>query len=172
MQLLILTEDPLFGKPGEESSALKGMFRTIKADKTLEKFFLLYRHRNNVALKAYQDLSSFYYGSGRRIDRALPVAILGSCISVTQLSDAVSKVDFEYSYTTFTDLLDHAGKYRKLTEWARDNGIWSSFMLFASILYDHGETEQATVLLKDLASHCPDARIARLASGELVAKGL
>jgi len=85
--LLILTEDPVFGKPGEESPTLRAMIRTLEIERTTDKFFSLYRHSNFTAYKAYLDLSHFYYyDSRKRLDRALvrlSVRISNMCTAVS-----------------------------------------------------------------------------------------
>ena len=167
--LLVLTGDPVFGAPGKESQTLLAMMRTIRENSSLDKFFSLYRHDAMPALSAYQDLSYYYYRlSGKRIDRAFPVAVLASCTSITALSRTVSLVDFQYVYRDFNDLLVRSGKSAKVIKWATDNRIWDSFMLFASIMYEDGERDQAMALWDSLASYCPDAVVARKASGELL----
>ena len=169
--LLVLTEDPLFGKPGDESPSLKAMMRTIGEGKDAEKFFALYRHKNPVALKAYQDLASFYYlDSDGRLDRALPVAVISAVISVSLLEDALTRSNFEYVYKGFSDLLLACGSRGEVLEWAEANGIWDSFLLFAAILYDGGSRAQALSVWSDLARYCPDPVTARKASGEMNAR--
>ena len=162
--LLIPMEDPIFGKPGEESQTLSAMIRILKSERTVEKFFYSFRHSNFIALKAYQDLASFYYYDSKgRIDRALPVAVLASCISVTELSGVLSRNDFNFEYQTLTDLMIRVGKNQKLVSWAHDKKIWDSFLLVAAILYDDGEKSQAVSLWTILSLYCPDAVIARKA---------
>jgi tetratricopeptide (TPR) repeat protein len=169
--LLVLTEDPIYGKPGNESQTLLGMIRNLSNEKTTEKFFRLYRHNKPIALKAYRDLAEFYYFESKgRIDRALPVATLAACVSVTELVDAISESDFEFAYATFPDLLKRVGTKKNVADWARKNGAWDSFLTFADVLYDHGERVQAMYLLGVLSSSCPDRAIARRASQDLSRK--
>lgn len=169
--LLVLTEDPLFGKPGVESPSLKAMLRTILDSKDPEKFFSLYRHNNAVALKAYQDLVSFYYGdSDGRLDRALPVAVISAVISISLLEDAITRANFEYVYKGFPDILIAGGSQPEILGWAEANGIWDSFLLLAAVLYDGGSRSQALSIWSDLARYCPDAVTSRKASGELNAR--
>ena len=166
--LLIPMEDPVFGKPGEESLTLSAMIRTIKAEKTTDKFFYSFRHSNFVALKAYQDLASFYfYDSKGRIDRALPVAVLAASISVTELSTVLSRSDFDYEYQSLTDLMIRIGKNANITSWAHDKKIWDSFLLLAAILYDDGEKSQANSIWSVVSKYCPDAAVARKAADSL-----
>jgi hypothetical protein len=161
--LLILLDDKMFGKPGEESATLNAMIHTLNSDPTTEKFFSLYRHSNFKGLKAYQDLSALYYDSNN-FDRALSVAALASCISVSLLSDAVKEYDFEYRYTDLSDLLIRAGKSAEITEWAGNIKIWDSFLLLASILQAKGEYRQARSIRTILAAYCPDTSVSRKAT--------
>ena len=158
--LLALVDDTLFGKPGEESATLKAMIHTLHIDSTTEKFFSLYRHTNYKGLKAYQDLSLFYFDSNN-IDRALAVAALASCISVTRLAEVLKQYDFEFVYSNFTDLVIRTGKNVLISEWAREAKIWDSFFLLASILEKSGERQQARSLWTVLGAYCPDRTVSR-----------
>lgn len=167
--LLVLLDDEVYGAPGKESTTLQAMVRSIKTDPTMTKFFMLYRHDRLVALKAYQDLARCYERDGR-IDRAYPVAVLAACASMTALAKTLQTEDFQYTYTTFEDLVRQSASRRKVVQWATDNDVWESFLLLSSIMWKSGDYEQATGLWNCLASFCPDATIARKASGELVAR--
>lgn len=169
--LLVLTEDPLFGKPGDESPSLKAMIRTISEGPDTDKFFSLYRHRNALGLKAYQDLATFYYrDSDGRLDRALPVALISAVISVSLLEDAVTRTDFEYEYKGLPDLFRSCSAHAEVIAWAERIKIWDSFLLAAAVLHDSGRRSQALALWSDLARYCPDGITARKASGELLAR--
>jgi len=163
--LLILLEDPVFGKPGEESPTLRAMLRTLETEQTTDKYYLLYRHSGIDRYKAYLDLAGFYYyDSRRRLDRALPVAALASTIAVTGLADALVRSDFEYTYRGLPDLMFRTGKKPEVAAWAKKIRLWDSFLVLSSILYDHGERTQARYLWTLLAENCPDPVAARTAS--------
>lgn len=157
---LVLLDDEVFGKPGMESPTLQAMLHIIKDDITTEKFFKLYRHAYYTGLKAYQDLAALYYSSNN-LDRALPVAVLASTISVTRLDEALKQVDFEYVYANFSDLLIRTGKNNAISGWAKEIKLWDSFLLLARILYDSGERQQAVSIWTALAGYCPDKVTAR-----------
>lgn len=165
--LSVLEDDAVFGKPGAESPTLQAMMRTLEAEQTVDKFFLLYRHANYTGLKAYIDLASFYYGNGARLDRAFPVAILASCVAVSRLSEAVARSDFTWTYGGLPDLMARAGKNPEIAKWAKENRVWTSFTLLASIMGERGMHAQAESLWGMLASDCPDAKVARRAASEV-----
>jgi tetratricopeptide (TPR) repeat protein len=165
--LSILEEDTVFGKPGAESPTLQAMMRTLETEQTVDKFFLLYRHANYTGLKAYIDLASFYYGNGSRLDRAFPVAVLAACVSVSRLSEAVTQSDFTWSYSGLPELMVRVGKNPEIAKWAKENHVWTSFSLLASIMRDRGLHAQSESLWEMLASSCPDAKVARRAGAEI-----
>lgn len=160
--LALVAEDPVFGKPGEESDVLTAMIRTLETEATADKFFLLYRHRNPVALKAYRDLAHFYYfRTGKRIDRALPAAVLAASISVTMLSDAVLADDFTYVYSGLADLMVRTGKKAALREWAGKEGLWEPFVTLARVLFERDRRPQAESILTCVLDACPDQNVVR-----------
>ena len=165
--LAVLSEDPVFGKPGAESASLKAMIRTLDTERTTDKFFRLYRHRAFFALPAYQKLSSFYYLDSRgRLGSALPVAVLAAVVSLTSLDEAVGRYEFSYSFSSFTDLLDRCGAHPEIAEWAGRAGHWESFLSLARVLDARGNASLALSIRNDLALHCPDGETAKKAAGE------
>ena len=161
---LVISEDPVFGSPGEESPILKAMIRTLQTEPTPEKFCLLYRHENYTALKAYQDLFTFYYtDSGRRIDRAMAPATLAACISITRLIAVAKESDLDFAYTGLPDLFDWYGRHPELSGWASGNHLWDSFLMLAAVLRDSTGRQQAEWFWSALAGHCPDRNVVRAA---------
>jgi len=155
--LPLLEDDALFGKPGEESPSLKAMMQTLKTEKQVDKFFVLYRYAPYRNLKAYQDLYSFYYeASNKRIDRAFPVAVMASVVSTTRLTEMLKQEDFEYVYAGIPDLFSRIGKNRALSNFASKNRLWDSYVMLATALIEEGFADQAQSLLSYLVSNCPE----------------
>ncbi len=165
---LILIEDPVYGKPDAPGATLAAMVRTLETETSTDRFFLLYRNTNYSALKAYQDLAShYYYDSGKRLDRALPVAALASTISLTHLCEVLKQADFDFTYKDFPDLLIRTEKNAGVARWAQETKLWDSFLLLAIILSEKGKNTQAESIWTALAHYCPDKMIARKAETEL-----
>ncbi|MGP1593949.1 MAG: hypothetical protein ACTTH8_01735 [Treponema sp.] len=164
--LLVLTEDPVYGTTNTESATLKAMIHTIKNEKTVEKFFSLYRHHNDIALRAYSELSGIYSKAGE-YDRAFRTALLGADIAVTYLSDTAKKIDFTYTYKDFSDLLVRIGTNNAILQWAESRKIWAIFLQFADILYQQGFIVQASDLYYKLAENCPSFEYAQEAAYKL-----
>ena len=164
--LLILTEDPVYGTTNAESATLRAMIHTIKHEQTVEKFFSLYRHHNDIALRAYIELTDIYVRA-EEYDRAFRTALLGADIAVTYLSDTLKKVDFTYTYSTFTDLLLKSGANNELLQWTESKKIWNVFLQFADLLYRQGFVVQAGDLYYKLAENCPSFTYAKEASYKL-----
>ena len=170
--LLVLTEDPIYGTTNLESDALQAMIKTISSEKTTEKFFLLYRNRNPIALKAYMDLTEIYLEAGKN-RRALATAVLASIITITNLDDLISKDDYNYKYTEFTNLLHRLNRRQDVILWAEKQNFWRAFMDLADSLSKNGNTEQALYLYSKLAESIPSIKYAQEASykKEELAKG-
>lgn len=162
--LPLLEGDALFGKPGEESPSLRAMMQSLRTEKNVDKFFLLYRHPAYRDLKAYQDLFTFYYeASNKRIDRAFPVAVIAATISTTRLADMLKQDDFEYVYAGMQDLFSRIGHKRELSEYAAKKNLWNSYNMLATALMEEGLLDQAQSLLAYIVSYCPDPLTVRRA---------
>ncbi len=166
--LAVLSEDSLFGKPGEESPSLKAMIKTLEGSRDTGKLFSLYRHRAYFALKAYQDLSSFYFlDSKGRVESALSVSLLASIVTLSALEDVLVRQDFEFEYRSFDDVLRRAAGSAEIMDWANRHDAWNTFLLFARILHERGNVALARSIRSDLALNCPDPTVARKATSEL-----
>ena len=164
--LLILTEDPVYGTTNVESATLRAMIHTIKNEQTVEKFFSLYRHHNDIALRAYIELTDIYTRA-EEYDRAFRTALLGADIAVTYLSDTLKKLDFMYTYRDFSDLLLRIGANNEILQWTETKKIWEVFLQFADLLYRQGFVIQASDLYHKLAENCPSFTYAKEASYKL-----
>lgn len=170
--LLVLTEDPLFGTPGNESASLQAIKRTLESSEQCDKFFMLYRHRNVTALKAYQDLTEFYYyRSGKRLDKAFSTAVISAVISLSILDDFVANKRLDYQFTSFRDLLEKVSAYPDILEEAGRRNLWHAFIDLALILYDRQHISVSLCILQDIALYCPEATISLKAQNILREKG-
>ena len=158
--LLVLTEDPIYGTTNLESDALQAMIKTISSEKTTEKFFLLYRNRNPIALKAYMDLTDIYMEAGKN-RRALATAVLASIITITNLDDLILKDNYTYEYTNLSDLLHRLNRKQEVILWAEKQNFWRAFMNLADCLSNNGNTEQASYLYSKLAESIPSIKYAQ-----------
>lgn len=165
--LLIVQNDPLFAGAGNESSTLQAMIRTLKNESNLSKFFMLYRHSNISALKAYTELSSLYWDFDKP-DKALYTAVLASIISITALSDAVQSRDFTFSYISVADLFTRVGKNKEIALWAESNGIWDSFDIFLTSLEKAKLKNQTNSMIEILAKYCPYKLLAQKAQQKFI----
>ena len=161
--LLILTEDPLYGTTNAESATFKSMLHIIKNEETVEKFFSLYRHHNDIALRAYTELTAIYTEAGE-FDRAFRTALLAADIAVTYLSGAIKNIDFTYTYTNFSDLLTQVGANNDILQLAQSQNIWRIFLQFADLLQQQGFVLQASDLYEKLAKNCPAPNYAQEAA--------
>ncbi|UTC63765.1 hypothetical protein E4O00_07400 [Treponema sp. OMZ 788] len=158
--LLVLTEDPIYGTTNLESDPLQAMIKTITSEKTTEKFFLLYRNKNPIALKAYMDLTDIYLEAGKN-RRALATAVLGSIITITNLDEVISKDDYNYEYTEFANLLHRLHRRQDVVLWAEQQNFWRAFMNLADSLLKNGNNEQAFYLYSKLAESIPSIKYAQ-----------
>jgi len=105
--------------------------------------------------------------------RALATAVLASIITITNLDDLISKDDYNYKYTEFTNLLHRLNRRQDVILWAEKQNFWRAFMNLADSLSKNGNTEQALYLYSKLAESIPSIKYAQEASykKEELAKG-
>lgn len=161
--LLILTEDPVYGTTNLESLTLQAMVRTITSENTVEKFLLLYRHHNPIALKAYMDLTNIYI-EANNYRRATTVAALAANIVITNLDEALSKTDFNYSYTNLQDLFHRLQRKQEILTWANSQNFWQAIINLADILVLTGNKNQAVDLYYKMAESVPSIKYAQEAA--------
>ncbi len=161
--LLILTEDPVYGTTNLESPTLQAMIRTITTEKSAEKFLLLYRHHNPIALKAYMDLTDIYMDA-QNYKRALTAAALAANIVITNLDDALSKTDYNYSYTNMSDLFHRLERKQEILTWAENKNFWKAIVNLADVLSASGNTVQAADMYRKIAESVPSLKYAQEAA--------
>ncbi len=152
--LLVLTEDATFGSTVLESSKLKSMLNVITKEKTVDKFFRLYRVNKEIALKAYRDLSYIYLEAGNG-KRSLATSAIAANIAITTLSEMLERADFNYTYSGFKDVLSRTGKNNAIKQWAEEKKLWDVFINFADSLEANGYTVQAVDMYHKIAESIP-----------------
>ncbi|UZW07876.1 hypothetical protein OSA53_02435, partial [Treponema pallidum] len=123
--LLVLSEDPLYSAREVWGKTLHAMLRTIRSSNTVEKFFKLYRHRNVLALRAYQELTEMYVRTDN-IERALPVSVLAADIAISALDSFLQKIELTYQYKDLADLFLRTGSHPTILKWANEHGVWQT----------------------------------------------
>ncbi len=161
--LLVLTEDPIYGTTNLESPTLQAMINTIDKEKSVEKFFLLYRHKKQIALKAYLDLTKIYMNAGK-YQRALTTSALSAIIIISNLDKEISKTDYEYSYKNLSQLLNQLHRKSIICNWAEENGFWKGLIDFADCLKICGKKKQALDLYSKLSQSLPSIKYAQEAA--------
>lgn len=161
--LLVLTEDPVYGTTNLESATLQAMVKTLTNEKTVEKFFLLYRHNNPIALKAYIDLTEIYM-QANNYNRALTVSALGANIVITNLDTAISKTNYNYQYTNFSTLLHQLNRKQEILNWAEQQKFWKAIMNLADALVANKQIEQAKDLYYKITKSVPSIKYAQEAA--------
>lgn len=167
--LLIVKDDPLYGPVGKESSTLLAMKNTIKNEKSVEKFFNLYRNTNYKSMKAYNELSKLYLSEGE-VEKAFSASILASVIATTRLTQAILSKDFTYTYSSLPDVYTRLAQHPSLYEMSNNEAIWDIFFQFSLVLEKKIYINQTLSLLKILEIYCPNPIIA--AQAQLKIKNL
>ncbi len=160
--LLVLGPDELYGTTAGGSASLAAMTRTLEKESDCDKFFLLYRHDRPDSLEASVRLARVYLGM-KRLDRAFPVAAIAGVTAITELSAAMSKKDFSYTYSSLADLMLRSGRDAEISSWANSVGIWDAFLTLGQTLAAKDMRSQARSLYVILAENCPNQEYRRKA---------
>ena len=151
--LNILTEDSAF-----KDTALKNsILRTIKANKadSVEKFFILHRADNYYSLKAYNELSQYYYKKNDQ-EKALLYASLFCLTSFTKIYETLKLRNFDYEYKDLKTFFQECSYHNDILTWGSENQIWKSFNTLAAYTSEFGYVEFSKSLLKILVLYSPE----------------
>lgn len=155
--LLVVSGDPVFALPGNETGILLSMKKNLSRKENLESFFLLYRHDKWFALKAYHDLAEYYYGvEGGTMERAFTCSMLASSIIVTKLSYALSDREVDWHYKDLKNLLKTISRHPEILVWMDENKCWETLLLFGDILNLRGNDTLAFNLFEIISETSVD----------------
>lgn len=160
--LAILASDELYANKNKYSSQLNSMLKSLKGDKSTQKFFLLYRHDGSQALKATQMLTSLYATEGN-YEKALETSACAVCIVTTELERYVKMKNFLFEYKNLSDLILKCENDIAITTWAKERKFWETYLQFADILYRLKFLSQAESVYSTLGSSVPDYYLAQQA---------
>lgn len=164
--LLIVKDDPFYGPAGKEPATLLAMKNTIKNEKSVEKFFNLYRNSNYKVMKAYNELSLLYVQE-EEIEKAFSASILASIIAITRLTNAIQNKDFTYTYFSLPDAFTKLSQHSMLYEMSNNESIWDIFFQFSLVLEKKLYLNQTISLLKILEIYSPNPLISAKAQLKL-----
>lgn len=151
--LNILTEDKSF----KDQTLQRAILRTVKQDKkdSVEKLFTLYRANSYYSLKAYNELTEYYYKQGEQ-DKALTFAALFAITSFSKIYETIELRNFAFEYENLGTFLQEASFYNDIVKWGSDNYVWKSFNILARYANEYGYTTFAKELLKVLVQYSPE----------------
>ncbi len=142
----------------------------MDSQEAVDKFFLLYRCNNDLALKALIDLSEIYRTVGES-DKTLKCSSLASIIAVSKLEYIVAQRINDYEFRGIGDLLEKCQRYEDIVKWGNENNIWKLFCNFAESAAADGKVVFARNLLRILSKYEPEEYWRRYAS-EIIVNGM
>lgn len=151
--LVIVSDDPRY----KEAGYVRSLLRTVSADtpSSVEKFFLLYRCENDVALKAFIDLGRFYMNAGET-EKALKFTAFASIIAVTKIESVLNQWLNGFEYVSFEKLLASCEGYSDIAKWGNKNRVWELFFDFSQAAAAAGNAVFAKELLEILVRSEPE----------------
>lgn len=151
--LLILAQDNAF----KDDTLISAMEKTLSGTKpeTMEKFFTLYRADNYRLLKAYSDLTGYYFERNKK-EKALKTSALGSLTAFTKILDVIKKRNPDFNYTDLGSLFIEVTNYPDILQWGIDNDVWKLFDDFAEISYQNNNLIFAIQLFNVLKEYSPE----------------
>ncbi len=155
-----------------DKAFMRSLKRIIDMDsqEAVDKFFLLYRCNNDLALKALIDLSEIYRTIGES-EKTLKCSSLASIIAVSKLENIISQRINDYEFRSIGDLLVKCQRYEDIVKWGNENNIWKLFCSFAESAASDGKIEFARNLLRILSKYEPEEYWRRYAS-EIIVNGM
>lgn len=160
--LSIAVHDALYAQKNTAGSSLRAMLKTLKENKTTQKFFILYRHDGDMVLEALQKLTLLYCAEGA-YDKALETSACAVCIVTTELERYIKMKNFLFEYTTLSNLILQCGNDSIIQNWASDKKFWETYLQFADVLYTLQYASQAEDVYASVASSIPDYYLAQRA---------
>ena len=144
---------------------MKSLRRIIDGDtgESVDKFFLLYRCDNTLAMKALIELSEFYKEMGEN-EKTLRCTSLASIMAVTKLEDVIGQRMNDFEFHGLGHLLKLCERYPDIVEWGSRNNVWKLFCSFAESAGSNGKILFARKLLLVLSESEPEEYWRRYAS--------
>lgn len=159
--LSIIQYDTNFIKNNTISSYVDAAMNSAIKEKSVDKYFLLYRNNSIVTIPAYFKLATLYK-SLNEIDRALQVSTMGVLSSVTRLYEVLSLRNQKFEYKTFELLINESLTYSDVYNWLLQNDIWNGFYTFANLISSKGNVVMAKEIYNVIIKFCPDITITNL----------
>ena len=155
-----------------DKAFMRSLKRIIDMDsqEAVDKFFLLYRCNNDLALKALIDLSEIYRTIGES-EKTLKCSSLASIIAVSKLEYIIGQRINDYEFRGIGDLLIKCQRYEDIVKWGNENNIWKLFCNFAESAASDGKVVFARNLLRTLSKCEPEEYWRRYAS-EIIVNGI
>ena len=135
--LAIAMDDALFVDSGYSRSLTRIVDSGSKD--AVEKFFLLYRYENDVALKAFMELTRFYMSKDLS-EKALNCSSFASILIVSKLEGVLKERLNDFQYENFTSLVTACAQFADIVDWGSENRVWELFCDFADAAADSGKT--------------------------------
>lgn len=131
----------------------RAMLNTI-ANSSVERFFTLYRASDFISIKAYNNLTEYYYEKGF-LDKALYYCTLSVITSFTKINEVMLSRNSEYEYSNLVSFFDEVNANSDIVKWGTDNDVWKSFNMLAKISKESGYLNFSQTLLRILVKHSP-----------------
>ncbi|TCW60273.1 hypothetical protein [Treponema sp. J25] len=132
--LAVLENDPWWIK---DTFIKKAMQRTLFQE-GIEKFLTIYRYDKALFEKAHRYLGFYYYQTGR-YERAAEHFIFSFLIQNTLLIEELKRQVFEYTYTTYPDMLGRLMKVPTILEYVKTEEYFKMLYYGAASFYAVGE---------------------------------
>ena len=151
--LNILTEDKNF----LNNTLITAMKNTIAQDTkdAVEKFFMLYRADSFYCLKAYNELTEYYFNQNQN-EKALNFACLSVITGFTRLYNVINDRDIDFEYSNLGDFFQEIVNFPDVNKWASENEVWKSFNKLSEVCIKLNYKNFAESLLKTIIQFSPD----------------
>lgn len=138
----------------EDTFIKKAMQKTL-FEEGIEKFLTIYRYNKSLFEKAHRYLGFYYYQTGR-YERAAEHFIFSFLIQNTLLIEELKRQVFEYTYTTYPDMLGRLIKVPTTLEYVKTEEYFKMLYYGAASFYAVGERSLAQRIWGYVVTYSPE----------------
>ena len=151
--------------PVLDRNLMPAMIATFK-NRGIDRYFILYRAREEEKVGAFGDIGIFYYKTGRYTDATMNL-LMAITIPVSVIVDYMRNDEPEYEYYEMGLFLEDTGKSETMTEYLVSSGFFRYLYYLGSSLYAEGEKSRAEEIWRIVSRNRMESQYRSMAAAQL-----